>query len=89
MVNAMNKVLKDCIPDVTMSFLDDIPIKGSLVEDKDQLVRPDGGRRFMADHIEDCEKVLERLEGARLTFSREMSAFGQTSWETGLSGWDV
>ena len=27
MVNAMNKVLKDCIPDVTMPFLDDILIK--------------------------------------------------------------
>ena len=26
MVNAMNKVLRDCIPDITMPFLDDIPI---------------------------------------------------------------
>ena len=32
----------------------------------------------MADHINDCEKVLERLEGARLTFSGEKLAFGQT-----------
>ena len=28
MVNAMNRVLRDCIPDITMPFLDDIPIKG-------------------------------------------------------------
>ena len=29
MVNAMNKVLKDCIPDITIPFLDDdILIKG-------------------------------------------------------------
>ena len=28
MMNAMNKVLKDCIPNITMPFLDDIPIKG-------------------------------------------------------------
>ena len=28
MMNAMNKVLKNCIPDITMPFLDDIPIKG-------------------------------------------------------------
>ena len=56
MVNAMNKVLRDCIPDITMPFLDDIPIKGCLVE-KDEMVRPDGCRRFFAD-IYDCEKVL-------------------------------
>ena len=36
MVNAMNKVLRDCIPEITMSFLDDIPIKGSLEEEKDE-----------------------------------------------------
>ena len=35
MVNAMNKVLRDCIPDTTMPFLDDIPIKECPVEDKD------------------------------------------------------
>ena len=34
-VNAMNKVLRDCIPDITMPFLDDIPIKECPVEDKD------------------------------------------------------
>ena len=34
MVNAMNKVLRYCIPEITMSFLDDIPMKGSL-EEKD------------------------------------------------------
>ena len=28
MVNTMNKVLRDCISDITMPFLDDIPIKG-------------------------------------------------------------
>ena len=32
MVSAMNKVLRDCIPDITMPFLDDIPIKGSRWE---------------------------------------------------------
>ena len=68
MVNAMNKVLRDCIPDITMPFLDDIPIKGCPVEDKDESVRRDGCRRFVADHIHDCEKVLQRLESTRLTF---------------------
>ena len=41
-VNAMNKVLRDCIPDITMPFLDDIPIKGCLVEEKDETIGPDG-----------------------------------------------
>ena len=40
--------------------------------------RPNGCRRFVATHINDCEKVLQRLEDARLTFSGEKSAFGQS-----------
>ena len=77
-VNAMNKVLRDCIPNVTMPFLKDIPIKGCIVEEKDESVGPYGCRRFVADHINDCEKVLERPEGARLTFSGEKSAFRES-----------
>ena len=76
MVNAMNKVLRDCIPNITMPFLDDIPIKGCPVEDKDETIRPDGCRKFISDHIGDYEKLLQRLEGAQLTFSMEKSAFG-------------
>ena len=58
MVNAMNKVLKDCIPDITMPFLDDIPIKGCLMEEKDESKDKDGCRRFVIDHIKDSENVL-------------------------------
>jgi hypothetical protein len=58
--------------------LDDVPIKGCPVEEKDETVGPDGCRRFVATHIDDCEKVLQRLEDARLTFSGEKSAFGQS-----------
>ena len=76
MVNAMNKVLRDCIPDITMPFLDDIPIKGCPVDDADETVGPDGCRRFVMNHINDCEKVLQKLESARLTFFGEKSAFG-------------
>ena len=61
-----------------MPFLGDIPIKGCIVEEKDESVGPYGCRRFVADHINDCEKVLERPEGARLTFSGEKSALGQS-----------
>ena len=78
MVNAINKVLRDCIPNITMPFLDDIPIKGCPVEDKDETVKPEGCRKFVADHIGDCEKVLQRLERVHLTFSEEKSAFGQS-----------
>ena len=77
MVNAMNKVLRDYIPDITMPFLDDILIKGCPVEDKDESVGLDGCQRFVANHIGDYEKVLQRHENVRLTFSREKSAFGQ------------
>ena len=48
------------------------------VEEKDETIGPDGCRKFVATHIDDCEKVLQRLEGARLTFSGEKSAFGQS-----------
>jgi hypothetical protein len=76
MVNAMNKVMRDCLLDITMPFLDDIPIKGCPVEERDDTVGPHGCRRFVEAHIDDCEKVLQRLEDARLTFSGEKSAFG-------------
>ena len=78
MVNAMNKVLRDCIPDITMTFLDDIPIKGCPVEDKDEAIGPDGCQKFVVDHVNDCEKVIQRLENARRTFSEEKLSFGQS-----------
>ena len=77
MVNAMNKVLRDHIPDITMPFLDDIPIKGCPEDTNDESTGADGCRRFIVDHISDCEKILQKLEGARLTFSWEKSTFGQ------------
>ena len=67
MVNAINRLLRDCIPNITMSFLDDILIKGCLVEAKDESVGPEKCRRFVTDYNFDCEKILQRLEGARLT----------------------
>ena len=61
-----------------MPFLEDIPITRCPVEEKDESVGPDECRRILADHINDCEKVLERPEGARLTFSGEKSAFRES-----------
>jgi hypothetical protein len=45
-MNAMNKVLRDCIVEITMSFLDDIPIKGCVIEEKDECTDGQGCRRF-------------------------------------------
>ena len=44
MVSVMKKVLRDCIPYITMPFLDDIPIKGCPVEEKNETIGPDGSR---------------------------------------------
>ena len=63
-MNAMKFFFRDCIADITLPFLDDIPIKGYPVEEKDASVGLDRCRRIVADHINDCEKVLERLEHA-------------------------
>ena len=57
MVNAMNNVLKDCIPGITMPFLDDIPIKGCSDNEKDESKDKDRCRNFFVDHMKDCEKV--------------------------------
>mgnify|MGYP002774994070 CR=1 FL=1 len=71
MMNAMHKVLRDCIPEITMHFLDDIPMKGCAVEEKDEGLDSQGCRKFVADHIRDCEKVLWKLEAAGLTLFGE------------------
>ncbi|KAL2644626.1 hypothetical protein R1flu_012213 [Riccia fluitans] len=76
MQNTMNKVLRDFIPKKTMPFLDDIPIKGCAVEEKDESLDDQGCRRFVANHIQDVEQILSRLEDMGLTLSRTKSIFG-------------
>ena len=66
MMNAMNKVLLDYI-----SFLDDIPMKGCAVEKKDETMDDRGCRKFVVNHIRDCEKLLRKIEDVRLTLSGE------------------
>jgi hypothetical protein len=67
-------------------------IKGCPVEEKDETIGPDRCRKFVGTHVDDCEKVLQKLEDARLTFSGEKSAFGQSEIMVvghlcGLYGW--
>jgi hypothetical protein len=77
MINATNKVVRDCIQEITIPSLDDIPIKGCAIELKDETTDEQGYRKFVVDHIHDYENVLQSLEDAHLTLSGEKSAFGQ------------
>ena len=76
MMNAMNKVLRDFVSKVTMPFLDDVLIKGCSKDKKDEKLMPNGCRKFVSDHIYDCERILSRLEELRLTVSGQKSVFG-------------
>ena len=44
MMNAMHKVLRDCIPEITMPFLDEIPMKGCVMEEKTKAWIPKGAK---------------------------------------------
>ena len=61
MMKEMNKVLRECIPKKTMLFLDDIPMKRCAVEEKDETIDDRRCRKFVVDHIHDCEKILRKL----------------------------
>ena len=76
MMNGMNKVLRDFIPQVTTPFLDDVPIKGCKEDAKDETMDLRGCQKFVVDHIADCEKILSRLEEVNLTLSGAKSVFG-------------
>ena len=47
------------------------------MEEKDEAMDDRGCRKFVVDHIHECEKVLRKLEDVSLTLSGEKSAFGQ------------
>ncbi|KAL3700954.1 hypothetical protein R1sor_018976 [Riccia sorocarpa] len=70
------KVLRDFIPEKTMPFLDDVPIKGCREDEKDETLDSRGCRRYVSEYIEDCERILKRLEEVNLTLSGVKSTFG-------------
>ncbi|KAL3678944.1 hypothetical protein R1sor_021900 [Riccia sorocarpa] len=76
MQNAMHKVLRDFVSEVTIPFLDDIPMKGCPTESRDETLDVDGCRKFVAEHIRDVGRILTRLEEVHLTLSGEKSRFG-------------
>ena len=71
MMNAMNDVLRDCIPEIMMPFLDYIPMKRCSVEEKDETMDDRGCQKLVVDHIRNCAKVLRKLEDVHLTLSGE------------------
>ena len=83
MMNSMNKVLRDCILDITMPFLDDIPKKGCLEPGKDESLDQDGCRRFVSDHIEDNEgvsyKEYLKVQGSR-SLQKNRHSSNMRSW---------
>ena len=76
MQNAMNQILKDFVPEKTIPFVDDIPIKGCEEAKKDSIVQDNGCRAFVNEHIKDVDRILSRLEEVDLTLSIEKSKFG-------------
>ncbi|KAL3685686.1 hypothetical protein R1sor_003708 [Riccia sorocarpa] len=76
MQNAMHKVLREFVPEITIPFLDDIPMKGCATEEKDETLDATGCRKFVSDHIRDVGKILNRLREVHLTLSGEKSRFG-------------
>lgn len=76
MQNAMNQILRDFVPEKTIPFVDDIPIKGCKEGTGDLTVDEDGCRVFVKNHIEDVEKILKRLGEVDLTLSIDKSKFG-------------
>lgn len=76
MQNAMNQILKDFVPEKTIPFVDDIPIKGCEEGKRDSTIQDDGCRSFVNDHINDVDNILSRLEEVNLTLSIEKSKFG-------------
>ena len=76
MQNAMTQILKEFVPEKTIPFVDDIPIKGCEEAKRDSTVQDNGCRAFVNEHIKDVDCILNRLEEMDLTFSIEKSKFG-------------
>ena len=86
-MNTMNKVLKDWIPNINMPFLDDIHIKEHLEVEKGENSEEDACRMFVADHVADNDKMLQKLENAYLTFSGSKWHLGNCKFVVSASFW--
>jgi len=68
-------LLQEEIPHVTVPFIDDIPIKGPSTRYEttdggyETLVENPGIRRFVWEHLQDVNRIVQRIEHAGATFS--------------------
>ena len=76
MQSAMNQILRGFVPEKTIPFVDDIPIKGCEENQRDLTLHSDGCRAFVSNHIHDVAQILGRLEEVNLTLSIDKSKFG-------------
>jgi hypothetical protein len=67
LMNIMNKVLRNFIPKKTMPFLDYVPIKRCIEEEKDETWDSKGCWKFVTDHIIVYNRILSKLEVVYLT----------------------
>jgi len=67
--------LQDFVPQKTIPFVDDIPIKGCEEVIRDLTFQDNGCQTFVNDHIDDVDKILKRFEEVDLTLSIEKSKF--------------
>lgn len=76
MMNGFHKMLKNFIIKIIFFFLNDVPIKECEVKNKkDETLDSKGCKKFVTDHINDCEKILIRLE-VHLILLKAKSIFG-------------
>ena len=76
MQSAMNQILRDFVPEKTIPFMDDIPIKGCKERAKDLAMDDGGCRIFVKNHIINVERILKKLEEVDLILSIDKSKFG-------------
>ena len=74
--NVINQILKDFVPEKTISFVNDIPIKGCEEAKRDYSVQDNGCKAFINEHIKDVNNMLSRLEAVDLTLFIKKSKFG-------------
>ena len=65
-VRIVTKILEDLIPHDCMPFLDDVGVKGPTTTYNNTEVLP-GVRRFVMEHIQVLDRILEYIERARCT----------------------
>jgi hypothetical protein len=67
-VKIINLILEDINPKVAIPFLNDVSIKGPYTNYNGEEALPDI-QRFILEHIQNLDKILDRIERARASIS--------------------